>query len=111
MPSFLYGDSPMHTPEERYSELREMPLAPETSFEQVTTVDLRGQRYRVPLGPDRTASKQFYRDLTWMADEELIFTYDLKRYMPYKSTSTQTTATSSAKRARRTSKYASLLLG
>lgn len=43
---------------------------------KVTTVDIGGQAYRVP----KLLSKQFYLDLTFMEDEELISKYLLVLY-------------------------------
>lgn len=57
MSNSLYGESPANTPEERYEGFRELPMAVNTAQEQVTTVQIRGQAYRVPVDPYGMASK------------------------------------------------------
>ncbi|KJY01668.1 hypothetical protein TI39_contig283g00008 [Zymoseptoria brevis] len=81
MSNSLYGDSPANTPEERYEGFRELPMAVNRAQEQVTTVQIRGQAYRVPVDPYGMASKSFYRDLTCLEDEELIHKHGLTPYM------------------------------
>lgn len=52
----------------------------EQASSKITTVDIGGQTYRVPS----QLSKQFYLDLTYMEDEELISTYMLVKYVKQK---------------------------
>jgi hypothetical protein len=70
-------NSPLNTPEERFEGLRELPMAINTAPEKVTTVEIRGQAYRVPA---ERIVKSFYRDITYMEDEELIYKYGLTPY-------------------------------
>lgn len=49
----------------------------DTTPTKVTTVEISGQTYRAPS----CLSKQFYLDLTYMTDDELISTYTLVKYI------------------------------